>query len=73
MPDLLVVWDSIFSDGISFALCDYIFVAMLIAIRKLLLSAHYSQCMQHLMRYPHVSDVHYIIDMALFLRDPLVG
>jgi len=73
MQDLLVIWDSIFSDGISFALCDYIFAAMLIAIRKLLLPAHYSQCMIHLMKYPYVTDIHYIIDMALHLREPHVS
>ncbi len=33
MQDLLVVWDAIFADGISFDLVDYVFVAMLLYIR----------------------------------------
>lgn len=71
LQDLLVVWDAIFSDGISFSLCDYIFASMLIVIRKLLLSSNYSQCMGHLMRFPTVPDTHYIIHLALHLRDPV--
>lgn len=72
MQDLLVVWDAIFAEGISFSLCDYIFVAMLVVIRRLLLTGDYSQCMGYLMRYPTVPDVHYVIDMALHLKDPMV-
>lgn len=71
LQDLLVVWDAIFSDGISFSLCDYIFASMLIVIRKILLSSNYSQCMSHLMRYPTVPDTQYIIHLALHLRDPV--
>lgn len=71
MQDLLVVWDAIFSDGVHFALCDYIFVSMLMLIRRLLLTADYSHCMSYLMRYPNVPDVHYIIDKALHLKDPI--
>lgn len=71
LQDLLVIWDAIFSDGISFSLCDYIFTAMLIVIRDLLLSSNYSQCMNHLMRYPSVPDTQYILDLALHLRDPI--
>ena len=70
MQDLLVVWDAIFADG--FALCDYIFAAMLLVIRKLLLVSDYAQCLYHLMRYPSVPDIHYIIHLALHIRDPLV-
>jgi len=33
MQDLLVLWDAIFADGISFDLVDYIFVAMLMFLR----------------------------------------
>ncbi len=35
MQDLLVLWDAIFADGISFDLVDYIFTAMLLYIRDL--------------------------------------
>ncbi len=34
MQDLLVLWDAIFADGISFDLVDYVFVAMLLYIRE---------------------------------------
>ncbi|RWS01123.1 TBC1 domain family member 5-like protein, partial [Dinothrombium tinctorium] len=71
MQDLLVVWDAIFADGVSFSLCDYIFVSMLIVIKKLLLSSSYSECMAYLMKYPNVPDVHYIINLSFHLRDPL--
>ncbi|KAI1287300.1 TBC1 domain family member 5 [Halotydeus destructor] len=71
MQDLLVIWDAVFADSISFSLCDYIFVSMLIVIRKLLLASDYTQCMGYLMKYPNISDVHYIIDLALHLKDPL--
>ncbi len=71
MQDLLVIWDAIFADG--FALCDYIFAAMLIVIRKLLLVSDYAQCLYHLMRYPSVPDIHYVIHLALHIRDPLVS
>ena len=34
MQDLLVVWDALFADSPSFALVDYIFVAMLLYLRE---------------------------------------
>jgi TBC1 domain family protein 5 len=71
MQDLLVVWDAIFAEGISFSLCDYIFVAMLLVIRRLLIASDYSKCLGYLMRFPTVPDVHHVIDMALYLKDPM--
>ncbi|XP_054722075.1 TBC1 domain family member 5-like [Uloborus diversus] len=68
--DLLVIWDAIFADSISFNLVDYIFVAMLMIIRDLLLQSDYASCLRHLMHYPNIPDVHYIIELALHLRDP---
>lgn len=70
LQDLLVIWDVIFADGSNFGLVDYIFISMLGCIRNLLLSGDYATCLGYLMRYPTVADVHYIIDMALHLRDP---
>lgn len=70
MQDLLVIWDAIFADG--FGLCDYIFAAMLVVIRGILLKCDYADCLNHLMRYPSVYDVHYVIHLALHIRDPLV-
>ncbi|GBN45235.1 TBC1 domain family member 5 [Araneus ventricosus] len=68
--DLLIVWDAIFADSITFHLVDYIFLAMLISIRDLLLKGDYATCLSHLMRFPNVVDVHYIVDLALHLREP---
>ncbi|KAF8790069.1 TBC1 domain family member 5 like protein [Argiope bruennichi] len=68
--DLLIVWDAIFADSITFHLVDYIFVAMLISIRDLLLKGDYATCLSHLMRFPNVVDAHYIVDLALHLREP---
>lgn len=70
MQDLLVIWDAIFANSLSFDLVDYIFTAMLIFIRDLLLSSDYSSCISHLMRYPAVADVHYLVDLALHLKNP---
>lgn len=71
MQDLLVLWDAIFANGIG--LCDYIFTAMLVVISKILLPCDYSDSLNHLMRYPSVCDVHYVVHLALHLRDPLVS
>ncbi|KAH9493756.1 TBC1 domain family member 5 isoform X2 [Dermatophagoides farinae] len=69
MQDLLVLWDAIFAH--DFSLCDYIFTAMLTVIRSLLLPCDYAECLNHLMRYPSVCDVHYVIHLALHYRDPI--
>lgn len=71
MEDLLVIWDAIFAD--DFGLCDYIFAAMLVVIRGILLASDYADCLNHLMRYPLVCDVHYVIHLALHIREPLVS
>ncbi|XP_041460256.1 TBC1 domain family member 5-like isoform X2 [Lytechinus variegatus] len=68
--DLIVLWDAIFADSPMLDLVDYIFVAMLIKIRELLLTAEYADCLMLLMRYPTVDDIHYLVNKALHLRDP---
>ncbi|XP_060077320.1 TBC1 domain family member 5-like isoform X3 [Ylistrum balloti] len=70
MQDLLVLWDSLFADGIGFDLVDYVFASMLLYIRDLLLASDYPQCLNCLMRYPPVADVHYLIEKARYLREP---
>lgn len=70
LQDLLVIWDVIFADSITFDLVEYIFIAMLKFIRTLLLSSDYATCLSYLMRYPAVTDVQYIVDEALHMRDP---
>lgn len=71
IQDLLVIWDAIFSASLSFDLVDYVFVAMLISIRDLLMAGDYTACLGYLMRYPGVNDIRCIIDLALHLKDPL--
>ncbi|PAA67784.1 hypothetical protein BOX15_Mlig005158g1 [Macrostomum lignano] len=72
LQDLLVVWDAVFADGYDagFGLVDYIFVAMLINIRSLLLASDFSGAMTYLMRYPQGSDVNFIVSLAYHLRAP---
>lgn len=70
MQDLLMLWDAIFADSIGFDLVDYIFVAMMLYIRDLLLASDYAGCLSALMKFPQVSDAHYFIDKALWLREP---
>jgi len=69
-PDVLFLWDVIFSDKPSFEIIDDIFVAMLIQIRRLLLNADYSTALQFLMRYPPIADVHSFVTYCLHLRFP---
>ncbi|XP_021373962.1 TBC1 domain family member 5-like isoform X5 [Mizuhopecten yessoensis] len=70
MQDLLVLWDALFADGIGFDLVDYVFASMLLYIRDLLLASDYPQCLNCLMRFPPVADVHYLIEKARYLREP---
>ncbi|CAL1537822.1 unnamed protein product [Lymnaea stagnalis] len=70
MQDLLMLWDAIFGDGIGFDLVDYIFVAMLLYIKDVLLTSDYATCLTALMKYPPVSDVHYFVVKARWLREP---
>ncbi|ESO90059.1 hypothetical protein LOTGIDRAFT_123794 [Lottia gigantea] len=70
MQDLLMLWDAIFADSIGFDLVDYIFVAMLLYIRDLLLSSDYATCLSILMKFPPVPDVQYFITKSLYLREP---
>ncbi|XP_034300210.2 TBC1 domain family member 5 isoform X1 [Magallana gigas] len=70
MQDLLALWDAIFADGVGFELVDFVFVAMLLYIRDLLLSSDYPQCLTCLMRYPPVPDIGYLIEKAQYLREP---
>ncbi|XP_078333196.1 TBC1 domain family member 5-like isoform X6 [Crassostrea virginica] len=70
MQDLLALWDAIFADGVGFELVDFVFVAMLLYIRDLLLSSDYPQCLTCLMRYPPLADIGYLIEKAQYLREP---
>ncbi|XP_043546141.1 TBC1 domain family member 5 isoform X5 [Chiloscyllium plagiosum] len=70
LQDLLVIWDTLFADSVTLDLVDYIFVAMLLYIRDILIASNYQTCLRLLLHYPSVDDVHSLIQKALFLRDP---
>lgn len=70
LPELLILWDAIFADSLAFNLVDYIFVAMLMCIRKSLLNSDYAKCLSYLMKYPAGRNVTYILQLALHLKDP---
>ncbi|GCB67594.1 hypothetical protein scyTo_0008085 [Scyliorhinus torazame] len=70
LQDLLVIWDTLFADSVTLDLVDYVFVAMLLYIRDVLIASNYQTCLGLLLHYPSVEDVHSLIQKALFLRDP---
>uniref|UniRef100_A0A914CC24 Rab-GAP TBC domain-containing protein n=1 Tax=Acrobeloides nanus TaxID=290746 RepID=A0A914CC24_9BILA len=70
MHDLLFLWDAILADRPQLVLVDYIFIAMLVLIRHLLLCSDYSTCLQYLMRYPPTADIHTFIQFSLHLKSP---
>ncbi|XP_073984518.1 TBC1 domain family member 5 isoform X2 [Rhodnius prolixus] len=70
LQDLLVLWDAIFADNKSFDLVNYIVVAMLVAIRNILLTSDYTASLTNLMRYPTTVDISNIIEYALHLKNP---
>ncbi|XP_039593542.1 TBC1 domain family member 5 isoform X1 [Polypterus senegalus] len=70
LQDLLILWDALFADSITLDLVDYIFVAMLLYIRDVLIASNYQTCLGLLMHYPPIGDIHALLHKALFLRDP---
>jgi hypothetical protein len=68
LPNVLEVWDALFADGPS--LVDYMCVSMLIHIREVLIEGDYATCMHHLMHFPTVYEVNYLIQRSLHLRNP---
>ncbi|KAG5981763.1 hypothetical protein E4U55_002592 [Claviceps digitariae] len=71
---LLVLWDTIFALDPSLELVDLICVAMLIRIRRQLLEADYSVCLQLLLKYPGPEQPHgphTFVDDAVYLRHHL--
>lgn len=70
LKDYEVMWDFIFSTQLSSI--DFTLVAMVMAIRGLLLNGDDSQC-NHLLvsKYPENVDVQYVIGLALHLQEPL--
>merc|ERR1719229_1276352 len=66
----VLVWDAVIASG--FALVDFLVVAMLIAIRRVLLAGDSNLCNQLLVsKYPDSVDVRYVISLALHIHEPL--
>lgn len=71
LPDMMIIWDAIFAESLSFDLVDFIFVAMIMCIREKLLNSDYTQCLSYLMKYPGGAFLTRIIQLALHLKYPM--
>lgn len=65
---LLILWDGIFANGMAMELVEYIYVAMLIHLRGVLLQNDLSECLMHLMKFPAHTDTRYILKRAVALK-----
>jgi TBC1 domain family protein 5 len=72
LHDLLFLWDVILSDRPILNLVDYVFLALLIQIRELLLHSDYSATLHYLMRFPPIADIYSFIQLVLHLKFPRV-
>ncbi|XP_055036923.1 TBC1 domain family member 13 isoform X1 [Misgurnus anguillicaudatus] len=70
LPDVIRIWDSLFSDQDRFEFLIPVCCAMLILIRDQLLSGDFTVNMRLLQDYP-ISDVHTILAKAKELQDAL--
>ncbi|EFA75392.1 TBC1 domain family member 13 [Heterostelium album PN500] len=69
LPDVLRLWDSLFSDPNRFDFLYYFCCAMLICIRNQLLEAPFGDNLKLLQSYPNNIDFHTIYSTALSLKD----
>merc|ERR1712004_152698 len=73
LQDCLSIWDTIFHHCHDFnaisKLTDYIFIAMLLEIKPLLINSDEQQCVQILMKFPPIEDISSIIKKAKGLMD----
>lgn len=69
--ETLMLWDAIFADSCPPSLCDQIVVALLMALRDLLLRYEYQDAVQLLMKLPSNLSVVYCTQFALHLKDPV--
>jgi len=72
---LLTLWDAIFGDGPVLDLLDYVYIAMLINLRAVLLQSDFNCALTYLMKYPANTDTKYILKRAVTLKmyKPKVG
>ncbi|XP_057292918.1 TBC1 domain family member 5-like isoform X2 [Hydractinia symbiolongicarpus] len=66
---LLILWDALFADGMSLDLVDFVYLAMLINLRGVLLQNDFNHCLTYLMKYPANTDTKYILKRAIFLKN----
>ena len=69
--ETLMLWDAIFADSCPPSLCDQLVVALLMALRDLLLRYEYQDAVQLLMKLPSNLSVIYCTQFALHLKDPI--
>ena len=67
----MLLWDTIFADSCPPSLCDQLVVALLVALRDLLLRYDYQDAVQLLMKLPSNLSVFYCSQFALYLKDPI--
>lgn len=68
LPDLIRVWDSLFSDKTRFDFLVSMSCSMIMCIRDQLLSSDYSECIKLLQDYP-CNDLQAILDKAYIIYD----
>lgn len=69
LPDVLRLWDSLFSDPNRFQYLLYVCIAMLINIREQLLAGDFAESLKILQTYPP-TDITRIMDLANDVADP---
>eukprot|EP01133_Synstelium_polycarpum_P017255 gene17255-20564_t len=69
LPDVLRLWDSLFSDPYRFDFLYYFCCAMLICVRNQLLESQFADNLKLLQSYPNNIDFHTIYSTALSLKD----
>ncbi|GAM22537.1 hypothetical protein SAMD00019534_057120 [Acytostelium subglobosum LB1] len=69
LPDVLRLWDSLFSDPNRFDFLYYFCCAMLICVRQQLLDSPFADNLKMLQHYPNNIDFHTIYSTALSLKD----
>ncbi|KAL7721624.1 Rab GTPase activating protein [Entamoeba marina] len=68
--DVLNVWDALFAYGNNLKFVDYMFLAMMLQIREPILeSSQYSTTMMLFMKYPDITDIHDVINLAKELSE----
>uniref|UniRef100_A0A8R1I6Q7 TBC1 domain family member 13 n=1 Tax=Caenorhabditis japonica TaxID=281687 RepID=A0A8R1I6Q7_CAEJA len=68
LPDVICLWDALFSDSMRFDLLQYVCLAMMVLQREVLLKGDFPCCVRLLQNYP-VSDVAKIVAFAQDIRE----